>query len=333
MKKLANNIFMLLATLALCPGLGACSQDIDLSDQRDAAAEHTLTLNSILCPDSVLAVAATTPYFFTDDHSQRIFVRGLAMTYQINGGAAREMAYNAQRNLYMADVRPKAGDTVRISTTYDGYEVSAEDVVPQPCPIESVTVTRRGPVSVYSSFDFVLTYKLTFTDTPGRDDYYFLQWEEGDAHKDLRIGERDFTKDLVFQRLANQVRESLPGWTPYSPFGLPFTDKGIEGQRYTITVEEILQGDIGSTNLAEYDRMRRKFTLYAISKPYYDYLVTSLVNLSEDKGWQGGMVDLGLANPEKIYSNISRGAGILGCYNSSSQTIDPIQVLGKFPER
>ena len=47
--------------------------------------------------------------------------------------------------------------------------------------------------------------------------------------------------------------------------------------------------------------MKRGFRLYAISKAYYDYLVSVLINQTGDKGLQGGMIDLGIADPVKVF--------------------------------
>lgn len=313
--------------------LGSCTQDIDLSEYRYDDSKNKLTINSIVCPDSTLAVLATRPYFFSDSHTERSYVTGLAMTCRINDGTPVTMEYSNQRHMYVANVKPQAGDKISLSTTYNDKLITAEDVVPEPCPIESVTVSRRGPMQIYSSCDYVFTYKVTFKDEPNVDNYYFLQWEEENVRRGLRMGERDFTKDIVFQTLANQVRQTLPGWTPYSPYGLPFSDKGIEGQEHTIVVEEIIQGDTGSGyNLSKYEEMGRKFKLYAISKAYYNYLTSSLAVLMDYDSWQGGLIDLGLANADKIYTNINNGIGILGCYNASTMTIDPIKILGKMPE-
>ena len=171
-------------------------------------------------------------------------------------------------------------------------------------------------------------YNLTFTDKPG-DSYYFLQWDNADGLRGFSMGERNFTHEYVFQQLANQVHSTLPGWEPYSPYGLPFSDKGFDGQKRTIEVREIIQLSAGTWRQK---RMARKFWLYTISKPYYDYLVSSIINRTDDKGIQGGLFDLGLADPVKIFSNVDGGVGIVGCYTSDSQTIDVIKEIGPFPK-
>ena len=173
----------------------------------------------------------------------------------------------------------------------------------------------------------VWVYSL-FTDKPG-DSYYFLQWDNADGLRGFSMGERNFTHEYVFQQLANQIHSTLPGWKPYSPYGLPFSDKGFDGQKRTIEVREIIQLSSGTWRQK---RMARKFWLYAISKPYYDYLVSSIINRTDNKGIQGGLIDLGLADPVKIFSNVDGGVGIVGCYTSDSQTIDVIKEIGPFPK-
>ena len=50
----------------------------------------------------------------------------------------------------------------------------------------------------------------------------------------------------------------------------------------------------------------------------------------DDNNVQSGMIDLGIAEPIKIYCNIAGGLGILGCYTSHFQSIDVIKELGPF---
>ena len=59
---------------------------------------------------------------------------------------------------------------------------------------------------------------------------------------------------------------------------------------------------------------------------------TKIINRTDDKGIQGGLFDLGLADPVKIFSNVDGGVGIVGCYTSDSQTIDVIKEIGPFPK-
>lgn len=310
----------------------SCYHEVNLKDYRTEDGENLLTLNSLVCPDSSIAVAATRTYFFSDVHNDRSFVKGLNITLTVNGEAKGTMTYDNARNLYSHDIKPIAGDRIGLRTSWDDKNVNSEDIVPTKCRIEDIDVERRGPVAIYSNYDFVFTYRLTFTDNVNENNYYFLQWDEVDRIKDVRMGERDFTHELVFRKLADQIHGILPGWTPYSPYGLPFSDEGINGATHTLTVEEIVQANSG-TPAWKKSQMKRRFQLFTISKPYYDYLVSVLCNQTNDKGLQGGMIDLGIAEPVKVYSNINNGVGILGCYNTDIAEIDAIKIVGSFPEK
>ncbi|MGN0228793.1 MAG: DUF4249 family protein [Muribaculaceae bacterium] len=51
---------------------------------------------------------------------------------------------------------------------------------------------------------------------------------------------------------------------------------------------------------------------------------------TSDDDIHSGMIDLGIAEPIKIYSNIAGGLGILGCYTCDFERIDVIKELGGF---
>ena len=55
---------------------------------------------------------------------------------------------------------------------------------------------------------------------------------------------------------------------------------------------------------------KRHIRLYSLSEPYYQYLL-SLQNI-ENEGIMGGLTNVGLAEPVRIYSNVEGGTGIAG---------------------
>ncbi len=113
--------------------------------------------------------------------------------------------------------------------------------------------------------------------------------------------------------------------------GLPFSDVGIDGETHTITVKETIQNS-GMAYVTRWNSLPRFFKLYAISKPYYNYLVSLLCNDNNNDNLQSGMIDFGLVEPLKIYGNINGGLGILGSYSHHTEVIDVIEQIGKFPE-
>ena len=249
------------------------------------------------------------------------------MNLFINNEDKGKMKYNKSSKLYSSDIKPQPGDKIRISTTYKGAEVSATDSMPLNTPIEKLEISCRGPVTVFSSENFIYTYRITFTDNPNEENYYFLSWSEVERGKDVMYGQPDFKHEYVFQILANEIRGTIPGWEPEWHGGLPFSDKGIEGKTHTLVVDELLQ-HVYTSQLWRKEQMKRDFRLFSISKSYYKYLVDIILNKTDDGGLQGGMIDLGIADPIKIYSNINNGIGIMGCYSTSHYVVDVFKIVG-----
>lgn len=186
-------------------------------------------------------------------------------------------------------------------------------------------------MAIYSDNDYIFTYKITFSDPADVKNYYFLHYDMEMSSNNLMMGERDYTFEYVFQQLANNINANIPGWTPYSPDGLPFTDEGINGQSHTLVVKEIVQGGYGS-HLTRYNEMKRKFKLFSISKDYYEYLLSVLYNDTDSEGLHGGMIDLGISEPMKYFSNIMGGIGIFASYSLDETDLDVIQICGRFPK-
>lgn len=310
-----------------------CYQDIDLNKYKGQNGEHLLSINSIVNPDSTIAAAATKTYFFSDIHNERDYVEGLDIRLIINGSERGTLEFDPKSKLYRSDVKPDVKDVVELHTAYGDSSISCSDIVPETVRIESVKVSRKGPMSIYSDRDYIFTYYITFTDPTGKDNYYFLHFDAADWHTDLRIGERDYTYEYVFQQLANHINANIPGWQPYSPYGLPFTDYGIDGKTHTLTVRETVQGASGTGfDLTKYSKMNRRFELFSISKDYYRYLVSVLYNNTDSDGLHGGMIDLGISEPVKYFSNIKGGIGIFAAYSLDETIVDVISIVGRFPK-
>lgn len=311
--------------------LTGCYQDIDLDRYREDNGEHLLTLNSIVNPDSMIAAAATKTYFFSDVHNEREYVEDLDISVKVNGQVKGVMRFDEESDLYVSDIRPSENDLVELQTLYRDSLISCSDLVPHKVSIESVSVSRQGPVSIYTGNDYIFTYEITFTDPSDTENFYFLHYDTSDWRTGVRMGERDYTHEFVFQRLANRVNANIPGWEPYSPYGLPFSDDGIDGKRHTLIVKEIVQGGFG-IDLTRYSEMKRTFKLFSISEDYYQYLLSVLYNDTDSEGLHGGMIDLGVTEPIKYFSNIHGGVGIFAAYSLDKTELDVMKVCGNFPK-
>lgn len=189
MSKYSNLLFSALLALLTT----SCYHEVDLDDFKNNEGKNLLTLNSLICPDSVIAVSATRPYFFSDKHNERTYIKGLNILLSINGQECETLTYNESRHLYLSTIKPKQGDIVKVSTVFNDKLVEAYDTIPYRVSLLDIDVKRRGPLAIYTDRDFVFTYSITFDDPTNETNYYFLQWNEVDAQRDVMMGERDFT--------------------------------------------------------------------------------------------------------------------------------------------
>lgn len=323
-----KNILFCLSVIVLTLFLPSCYKEIDLRDYYNQETENILVLNSLINPDSVIKVSATRLFFFAGNYKEPDYVKDLEIELWVNNKSKGNLFFNSMNNLYESTLYPNEGDSITIRTNYKGNEVTSTDVVPYKVTIDTIQTKVEGPMRISTDHDYMVTYQLTFKDQPKEQNFYFLHYDavESDPYS-YYMGERVYKDEFVFQQLARQVNDKISGWEPYSPTGLPFSDRGIDGKTYTLTVKEILSGNYGGGYQGEFGTrdkgpMKRKIVLYAISKSYYNYLISILSNNSDNAGLHGGLIDLGLVEPFKIYSNIKGGTGVLAGYVLDKQIIE-----------
>ncbi len=189
---------------------------------------------------------------------------------------------------------------------------SAEDKIPSKTEIKGLRIIPRkeatgnggtlvdgdGNISYIEEND-VLIYQITFQDTPGKSNYYSLQIWGDDDHLGVLL---DFSVDPVFTQQQGILDEvfgsSMVNWR-----GRVFSDELFDGKEYTLQVKEQLRSDTKYYT-------KRHIRLYSLSEPYYQYLL-SLQNI-KNEGIMGGLTNVGLAEPVRIYSNVEGGTGIAG---------------------
>ena len=310
--------------------LSSCEQEWNLEGYRDTELENTLVVNAILNPDSVLRVSVTRPFFFSQPHSEFSPVENLAMTVTDKNGQTETLKYDPVSKSYLSTIYPHSGERYEIAINTDRGAVTTHDEIPHKVDIQDVSVSGEGPVHIYWDRDYRFTYKITFQDTKDEPNYYFLAIDDNSLpYEFTQMGQVDYTGDYVFHVLASVVNNGLQGWKADGVFGYPFSDEGIDGKQYTLTVTEILQSPL----VQMIERLPRKIKLYSISKPYYEYMVSVLSMDYDESAFKGNLLALGLIEPTKIYSNISGGAGIMGSYNLSTMDIDLLEYTGGWPEK
>lgn len=307
-----------IATVLTC---GSCYQDIDMEKQRG---EEYTVLNCIANSDTVVMADVSRSWFFTDSRPAED-IEGLTMELWVNGQMRGLMEYDGE--VYRSDVKPRQGDELTIRTEVDGKELSASDRMPAKTVIENVRVTYRSVSSssgasynpttgIETCNDDEFTYHISIKNVPQKKRYYFVSIAVTDSRRNT-LGTLDYSLDPVFQLTSERINKTLTNIKIEGQQGLPFTNEGISGEEFTVTVKETISpmnyyGDTWSG---------RTVSLYSISESYYRYIISLLSNDSE-YSWQGGLTDIGVAEPVRIFSNITGGIGIMGCLHRDIKALD-----------
>ncbi len=308
--------------------ISGCEQDLNLNDYKTPSVEKMLVVNSIINPDSLIGVSVTHPYFFSDKHLSFTPVTNLDVQLSGNDGEWINMSYQKESKLYTANIKPIEGKQYSIKVADSSNTAYSCDTIPFKVEIKDVKATGEGPIPIYWSNDYRFTYKITFQDTPGINNFYFLAVEDDALSYEMsQMGQMDYTADYVFQVLANTINNDIQGWQPDGVFGYPFSDKGIDGERYTLTVIETLQ----SPWIGMIKKLPRKIKLYSISRSYFEYMISVLSMDYEESAFKGNLLSLGLIEPQKIYSNITGGAGLFGSYNLDTVNVDLLELTNGWP--
>lgn len=320
-----NRFLLSIVSVGWLSLLCGCEQPFNLDKYKDSEIENMLVVNSIINPDSTVAVSVTHPYFFSTPHIAFKPVEDLCVEMTANNGEWEQLGYDDESGLYLSSHKPLSGDRVSLRIADNGTIVTATDDIPEKVEIESVTASVEGPIHIYWDNDYRFTYKISFIDPGNEDNYYFLKIDDDSMPWEYNgFGEIDYTADYVFQVLASIMNQDIQGWQPSGVFGYPFSDKGIDGRHYTLTIHEVMQNPYIST----IDKLPRRIKLYSISKAYYDYMVSVLSMDYDEEVLKGNLLSLGLMEPMKIFSNIDGGVGIMGSYNLAVKRVELLELTG-----
>lgn len=308
--------------------LMGCVEVIDLDSLRP---EPSLVVNGVALTDEPFTVSVSRTWFLTEELSNviiskadvRLFVND-AFVSKMDYVADLGEAYNS-RGAFHSDYYPQVGDRVRVEVSEPEYgEAWAEAVVPRPANLLSATASTTvvpGPGWYKTRKD---TYTVTFRDEASTEDYYLFWLESGepiyDSEKEQYTGEYrwgysyvNYAVDPIFGQSITSIDQILGyDWLSGSR-GRVFSDELVSGQEYTINlVSEVREsgGSLFPDNKPEAPNNRLRVHLYTISKDYYFYLQT--LQDQSDTTLSNLLVDIGLAEPVQVYSNVEGGVGILG---------------------
>jgi len=314
----------LLASLSL--SLAGCIEELDLENLRP---EPRLVLNSVVVAGEPVTAGVSRTWFLTEDHPN-VTLRNVEVLLQVNGQPVERMLWEDGDTMYnglgqyISSYRPVSGERVEITAKWEKKEVSATTILPESCPIKDV-VADYTFVPGYSEKKRLLS--ITFEDNPGVNNYYLIRFEINQHYRDSLTGEytgeyfwrplsMEYDLDPLFSGDINAMETVLDlGWMN-GYHGRVFSNDLFRGKEYTLKVYSLYDyspsygggGSVGgeSSDLPFYYRA----ILYSITEDYYKYMKT-LLELT-DNTLEEELVNLGLAEPAYIFSNITGGTGILG---------------------
>jgi hypothetical protein len=319
------------ALFALC--LSSCYRDIDMESYRP---EPALVLQAVASSDTVVTASIGRTKFFTDTGRYEMVADADVELY-VNGVFREKMWWTENKDfygggVYRSSVKSKSGDRIKIKAITKYGEVWAEETVPAKVEIKSVNVSYREiydqkgfGVDDEGHFvevpDIEITYRITFEDDPAIANFYLIRIED-DVHGIM--GNPDYSSDPVFVEQVNVISGLFGGKTINGQGGRSFSDKMINGKRYTLVVVESQSKSIYDSGLI-FGALNRKITLYAIPESYYHYMTS--MQTAADASDMASLSTLGFAEPVRIYSNVHGGVGILATSQTDTIRIDLKNIL------
>lgn len=287
--------------------LTACLTEVDLSDLRESP---RLVVNGVAVAGEPLRLSVTRTWFYTDDHPNVVIPDATVRLY-VNDHYEETIPFVPGDTLfnavgsYQAAFVPDVSDRLRLEVSAPGYEaIHAETVIPQASKLLEAKATRE--VSTTDSTVKRVLYSISFQDAVEEDDYYLFRLEEGnlinevDSMYSWRVLYLDYAEEPLFVQSASALDQILFSQYLSGYDGRVFSDESINGKNYTIRLQ---------TYVSEATK-RLRVRLYAISADYYRYLKT--LQDQSDRSFANHLIDAGLADPIRVYSNIDGGLGIFG---------------------
>lgn len=315
----------------------ACVKEIHLDDLRP---NPTMVVNCVAATGEPLRVSVSRTWFFTDDHSN-ILLDDAQVELFVNNEFREAMGFQQTDKVFntngyfTSDFIPEAGDRIRIEVSHPSFgKAEAETIVPD--SVEIIDASMRL-IQTDNPNTKTAVYEVTLKDDPSVTNYYLLRLEEGvpifDGISKKYTGEYqwlvtnpNFATDPIFGQAFSALDQVVGNDWISGRDGRAFSDELINGQEYTIRVLSpyylgpmsftipSIQPSVPLDQLDENDYLpiplKLRVHLYAISPDYYWYL--KVLQDKETQSVSNSLIDAGLAEPLRVYSNVEGGIGILG---------------------
>lgn len=274
----------------------SCDVVVDLDIE-----EHTpvLVLNSLLSPDSIVAVSLS--------HSLGAFEQGsisevkdaTVRLYENDSYLTDAIYVEDDFNLgyyQFEDVYPISGKTYKVEALHNEYEsVFSSTTIPELVPINSIEIDTVIEYQDEFFTDYTARITFNFDDHPQQENYYMLEIIQEDEYSNYPM--YFFSSETSFSSGMVDPASEYTYWGNVAVFSDNLFNgnaKSIEVGFWTYTY---VDGD------GEVNESQIKVQFSSISKDYFKYKKSRIATNNSDDFFGG--------EPIQIYTNVQNGLGVL----------------------
>ena len=201
--------------------------------------------------------------------------------------------------LFLSNTIPAEGDRIKIVASTPEYgTVTAEDIIPKKVPIKNASHTIKKGNGVYQgtiSDYFEIYYEVTFDEFPEKNNYYLAKITQIKNGLLRLLRNRNRLYRSCIQGTGCHIGRKYGIQRIGKRGGALFTDQSINGQTYTLQIKRDNGRKLDKTE-------QRIISIYSLSESYFLYLL-SLQKIAGST-LEGGLGNIGLAEPLRVYSNV-----------------------------
>lgn len=359
-----GQILPITAVMAVCPFLTSCFSEFE----PDIDSTPVLCMNTLITPGDTIDLLLSRTWrwsegavndgrgHYTEDKLIDVTVRDATVKLYVNGNFREEMKlfriHNIQwgtdqyEDVFRAEYIPQSGDNIRFEAYSKEYgEAWAEVDVPEPVDIYDVEFSLpSAPWHNPDTGEYTLSpsFKIWFEDPVAQQNFYdfsighsnYLREEsDDDTVTDHGIDYfQNFWAEYDHEPLFTEHVSALDGAFSETYGYTIFTDRQINGKKYplTIVVNNLLYISRNPNNNPELGNGTIDFTLYSVSKSYYEHVLSVW---QANDGITGVLGNIGFADLVYASSNVSTNAGVVAASTPYVFKLPMKKIFEKYPPR
>jgi hypothetical protein len=312
MKKKHTPAFAVLLAISLGIFI-SCEKDIAFKGE---VTDPMLVVNSTVNTDSVVSAHISQSRFVLGKVSPIPDVENAAVTLYVNGTVMEKLAHKG-KGVYKGSYVPKPSDEIGIEVEAPGFEkLGAKTMMPENVNLSVKSVTETVKENSYPDGNtgeklIELNIKLTLTDNPEQENYYFIKGRRNAYYQgmlqfsyplDLKLSDILDNKQVMGggDAVSGILWEEDDGNRNIKNI---FTDLFVNGKELGLNFifHEPVQTDPDQT--IEYE-----IEVAQMSKDLYLYVISANKAISNN--------GIPIVEATQVHSNMTNHVGILGAYNS-----------------